>query len=214
MSKRPHKRTDTRLGRPPGFARGDAIEAAMHLFWKKGYLPVSASDLADAMSIQRSSFYNSFGSREAVFREALSRYRGESPDAPLERVVTGQPVVPVLVAVFREICRARAVDKEGRGCLVCNGVAELVGVDQVSGRLIESAIKERAATFARLIRQAVDQKEIDPPADILATAQACVTFLIGLNTISKVVRNEKQLWASCRQFLAGIGIAERALDMR
>lgn len=200
-----------RLGRPTGFARDDAIGAAMTLFWQKGYRAVSASDLADAMSIRRSSFYNSFGSREAVYREALSQYTAQSPDAPLDRVVRGQPVVPVLVSVFREICRVRAADKEARGCLVCNGAAELVGVDEETGPLVERAISNRAAAFAKLLRQAVDQREIAAETDVPATAQACVTFLVGLNTISKVVRSEKQLWASCRQFLTGIGVPKRAL---
>lgn len=180
----------------------------MHLFWKQGFLSVSAKDLADAMSIQRSSFYNSFGSREAVFIEALHRYAAQAPDAPLHEFPLGHPVMPVLVAVLRQICRVRSEDVESRGCLVCNAIAELVGVDQAIGPLLEEAVKHRTVVFRRLLSQAVRQGEIGPLADEEAAAAGFTAFLIGLNTLSKVVRDEKQLWAICRQFLRGLGIAE------
>lgn len=191
--------------------REQAIDAAMHLFWKQGFLSVSAKDLADAMSIQRSSFYNSFGSREAVFIEALQRYAAQAPDAPLHEFPLGQPVAPVLIAVLHEICRVRSADAEARGCLVCNAIAELVGVDQAIGSLLEEAVKHRTLVFRRLLIQAVRQGEIGPLADEEAAAAGFTAFLIGLNTFSKVVRDEKQLWAICRQFLRGLGIAEELL---
>lgn len=200
-------RSTVKPGRPAGFVRERAIDAAMHLFWKHGFPSVSTSDLAGAMSIQRSSFYNSFGSPAAVFREALTRYGAQAPDAVLGRVRSGQPVVPVVVGMFREICRVRASDQEGRGCMVCNGVAELVGVDRTLGRLLARAVTDRTALVERLLRQAARQREIPESSNCAALAGAMVTFMTGLNTISKVVRDEARLWAICQQFLAGLGIS-------
>lgn len=199
-------------GRPMGFVREQAIDAAMHLFWKQGFLSISAKDLADAMSIQRSSFYNSFGSREAVFIEALQHYAAQAPDAPLDKFPPGQPVVPALASVLRRICCIRSADAEARGCLVCNAIAELVGVDQAIGPLLEAAVKHRMAVFRRLLSQAVRQGEIAPLADEETAAAGFNAFLIGLNTLSKVVRDEKQLWAICRQFLRSLGVAEAILE--
>jgi len=206
MNGRIDDRSRRQSGRPTSFVRNEAIDAAMNLFWRKGFPAVSASELADAMSLQRSSFYNSFGSREDVFRAALERYATQSPDAPLDVVAPGQAVVPVLVSVFREICRVRAADHEARGCLICNSIGELVGVDPVLGPLVERAVAHRVSSFSRLIRQAVRQKEMTAPADVVATADACVAFLIGLNAVSKCVRSEKRLWAAARRFLIGIGV--------
>lgn len=198
-------------GRPAGFVREDAVEAAMNLFWKNGFLAVSAKDLADAMRIQRSSFYNSFGSREAVFMEALQRYAAHAPDAPLDAVAAGQLVIPVLVSTFREICRVRAADTEARGCLVCNGIAELVGVEESIGAVLEEALRRRIDVIQRLLRQAVRQRELASFGDELAAARTLVAFLIGLNTVSKVVRDERDLWHMCRHFLIGLGVPETAL---
>lgn len=212
MTPTSRKRVRNRTGRPLAFTRDDAVESAMHLFWKEGFTGVTTRDLAEAMSIQRSSFYNTFDTREAVFREALRRYGALAPDAPLDDVRPGQPVAPLLVSSLREICRVRAADRQGRGCLVCNSISELVQVDDELGPLIAGAVQARIVKVERLLRQAEAQGEFRVPTDVAGSAKAFVAFLVGLNTISKIVRDEAQLWAICRAFLAGMGVPPEAIE--
>ncbi len=181
----------------------------MNAFWKRGFEAVSVSDLAGAMSIERSSFYNSFGARETAFREALEAYRQIAPDAILAKIKPGNPVKPAIRKLFREICRVRAADPEGRGCLVVNSINELVGVNADLGPDIEAAVFSRIALFEHLLRQAVDQGEIERQPDIRAAAKAFVTFLVGLNTISKVIHDERNLWSLCESFLHRWGFAQK-----
>jgi AcrR family transcriptional regulator len=61
-------------GRPAVFDRGAALLAAMKLFWERGYEGTSFDDLITVMGISASSFYNSFGSKEALYCEATRSY--------------------------------------------------------------------------------------------------------------------------------------------
>src|SRR6201989_3719869 len=61
-------------GRPAVFDRCAALNAAMKLFWERGYEGTSFDDLIAAMGISASSFYNSFGSKEALYCEATRTY--------------------------------------------------------------------------------------------------------------------------------------------
>src|SRR6201989_3444237 len=61
-------------GRPAVFDRCAALQAAMKLFWERGYEGTSFDDLIAAMGISASSFYNSFGSKEALYCEATRSY--------------------------------------------------------------------------------------------------------------------------------------------
>jgi AcrR family transcriptional regulator len=61
-------------GRPRGFDRDAALEAAMRLFWRKGYTSTSINDLCDAMGIRSPSLYAAFGSKEALYLEAAEHY--------------------------------------------------------------------------------------------------------------------------------------------
>ena len=199
-------------GRPAEFSRDAAIEGAMNLFWRDGYLGVSASDLAAAMSIQRSSFYNSFGSRSAVFLEALERYSKSAPDKSIDALAPGDAVVPAIAALFRELCRQRAADAEARGCLVCNSIGELVGVDEELGPVLSRAMEQRVEVFERALRQAMDQGELTFPGGAETSARSLAAFLLGINLLSKTVRDEQALWETCRSFLVNFGVPERTLD--
>src|ERR1700744_3779832 len=64
------------IGRPREFDRDAALDAAMLLFWRKGFATTSMSDLCDAMGVRSPSLYAAFGSKEALYLEAMERYVG------------------------------------------------------------------------------------------------------------------------------------------
>ena len=62
------------LGRPRAFDRDAALQAAMEVFWRKGFLAASMNDLCEAMGIRSPSLYAAFGSKEDLYAEAVARY--------------------------------------------------------------------------------------------------------------------------------------------
>ena len=194
-------------GRPAKFDRAEAVRRAMHLFWQRGFKAATARDIAEAMQIKPSSFYNSFGDRGRVLREALSIYSGDAPDAVLRAIAPGTPVLPVLWDMFREICRVRAADPDARGCLLVNSLAELAGAEPGLGEEIAGAVRHRMGLIEALLAQAEAQGEIAPPTNRREVSEALLTFLCGLNLISKVIRDERELWLMCERVLTGLGLA-------
>src|SRR6267142_2209569 len=61
-------------GRPRSFDLDKALDAAMQVFWRKGFEGTSLSDLTQAMGINRPSLYAAFGDKQALFRKVLNRY--------------------------------------------------------------------------------------------------------------------------------------------
>lgn len=64
-------------GRPRGFDRAMALDAAMRLFWTRGYEATSISELASAMRVNPPSLYAAFGDKRQLFAEAVERYRAD-----------------------------------------------------------------------------------------------------------------------------------------
>ena len=62
------------IGRPREFDRDAALEAAMLLFWRKGFAATSMNDLCDAMGVRSPSLYAAFGNKEALYLEAVEHY--------------------------------------------------------------------------------------------------------------------------------------------
>ena len=84
-----------KTGRPISFDRDAALEAAMLLFWERGYEGTSMADLTQAMGLNPSSIYAAFGDKHALFQCAVKRYMemraqyaGKALEEPtLEKVV-------------------------------------------------------------------------------------------------------------------------------
>ncbi len=88
------KRIKATRGRPRAFDSDKALDNAMQVFWRKGYLGTSLEDLTEAMDVNRPSLYAAFGNKRALYRLALerylqgpSRYLIEAPKEPTARRV-------------------------------------------------------------------------------------------------------------------------------
>src|SRR5271170_3657427 len=62
------------IGRPREFDREAALQAAMIMFWRKGFAATSMNDLCNAMGIRSPSLYAAFGSKETLYLEAIEHY--------------------------------------------------------------------------------------------------------------------------------------------
>lgn len=198
------------MGRPAKFDRDDAIEIAMNRIWRDGYEACSVKAISEDLGISRSSFYNAFGSREALFREALARYFDRSPDRAFALARRGVGIKALITRTFRDACRARAFDPEGRGCLVINGVSELCNVHEELGAVLEEAVLGSLARIEQLLGWAVDQGEIPETSDVHALALAVQNLLIGLNVLCKVVRDEGELRLAAETTLKSLGLLDES----
>ncbi len=111
----PHN-TPTRLGRPRGFNRDQALDAAMRVFWSHGYEGASLTELTQAMGINRPSLYAAFGDKAALFREAVARY-GVGPGRYVRRAL-GQPTARLVAETLLRGAVTMATDPANpSGCL-------------------------------------------------------------------------------------------------
>lgn len=63
-----------KTGRPRAFDEDEALEIAMHLFWRSGYEGVSLTDLTQAVGVAPPSLYGVFGNKANLYRRALELY--------------------------------------------------------------------------------------------------------------------------------------------
>jgi AcrR family transcriptional regulator len=106
------------IGRPRQFDRDAALEAAMLLFWRKGFAATSMNDLCDAMGVASPSLYAAFGSKEALYLEAVEHY-AEIQGAPVwDKLAKGTTartgIENLLIAATESLPRSRATPA---GCM-------------------------------------------------------------------------------------------------
>lgn len=178
----------------------------MQSFWRNGFKETSVKALSERLGITRSSFYNAFGSQEAVFLEALQRYLERSPDRAFANVPQGSSIRALITETFKAICETLAADTEAKGCLAVNSVSALCNVEPELGPKVAAHMNARRERIEALLRVAVARGELPGDFDVTATALALKALLVGLNSMSKVLPDRSALWPSARATLAAFGL--------
>ena len=99
MASKHMKTGNGRTGRPITFDKDAALEAAMLLFWERGFEGTSMADLTQAMGLNPSSIYAAFGDKDALFQLAVKRYM-DSRAQYATKALEGPTVERVIRALF------------------------------------------------------------------------------------------------------------------
>lgn len=197
-------------GRPLAFLPDAALEAAMRLFWERGFEATSLQDLERRMGLGRSSFYNSFGSKRELFERVLAEYerRGERTFIALE---DGRLGLADAHAFFANLTERLSATPRRPGCLMVNSIVEFGGTDpHVAGSGRRYFGRVEAALMAAL-RRAAKRGEI-PPAGLEARARLLLAIAIALNVQARAGASHEELSAlakAARREMNGWRIASR-----
>jgi AcrR family transcriptional regulator len=152
-----------KMGRPRAFHEDEALDAAMRVFWEKGYEGSSLDDLTAAMGINRSSLYSSFGDKEQLFKRAIAHY-AEGPVSYVGESLRQRTARAVIEALLEGTLALLTDPTHPPGCLsIQGGLACGSGAESVRQSLVDWRKNGEAAIEKRL-KQA--RKEGDLPEDI------------------------------------------------
>lgn len=156
------------------------------------------------MCISRSSLYNVFGNHESLFIEVMAAYNGAGA-SDMFVIDETSSVLKVITEQVHKICKARIDDNLALGCLAINCLNELLGKNERLESIITDVFANNIAFFEKLLALAVERGELNE-CDLRIKALALQNLIIGLNVISKLIRNEDELWATTKHSLQGLGL--------
>ncbi|MHC5904954.1 TetR/AcrR family transcriptional regulator [Streptomyces sp. S6] len=174
------------MARTKEFDPDAALQAAVELFWRRGYEATSMADLVEHLGIARASIYATFGSKHELYLKALDRY-GEANRPVLVRELSAPgPALPGVRAVVRRFAdEAAAEPGRHRGCLVTNTAAELAPHDTAATRRIDLDWDHLETLLHSALVRAEAQGELAPGRDPRALARMLLVLLQGLRIVGK-----------------------------
>lgn len=179
------------IGRPLEFNPDMALESAMHVFWSHGYEATSLQDLIGAMGLSKSSFYQAFDSKHALFQRCITHYRQAMIDKFQEQYQQSDSARAFLNAVFLDITRETSGIDSRRGCLLMNTASEFAQADPEIAELVSDSIKHFTELFEATITQAQQQGDIPAEKNARDLATYLVSSMSGLKNLVKAGANRK-----------------------
>lgn len=108
-------------GRPLSFDRDVALKKSMEIFWEKGYEGTQLVDLTAAMGINPPSFYAAFGSKLALFYEAVTLYIDTIGSKTVQAMNDAKTTRTGINAMLHSAIN-NASSSESGGCLMVLGI--------------------------------------------------------------------------------------------
>ncbi|MFD3683473.1 TetR/AcrR family transcriptional regulator [Nocardiopsis sp. NPDC058631] len=149
------------MGRPRQFDEERVVQKACHEFWSKGFDGTSTADLCQATGLTRSSLYNTFHSKEHLFRRALSYYvntmtarQGTVLDA---QGSSGLERIRSLLTVIVDDETANQKSGHGSGCFTVNTITTIASRNKDIALVVEADLQKRLSS----LRLAVMDGQLD-----------------------------------------------------
>lgn len=178
-------------GRPRVFDTDAALEAAMRVFWQKGYEGTSLSELTAIMNISRPSLYAAFGDKEALFRQVLERYSA-GPASYVQAAMDAPTAYATVEHLLKGAVALLSDPENPAGCLITQGT--LFGgleADPARREVVLHRQKDEALLRARLDR-AVSEGELPPNTNTSGVTRYFATVIrgLGISALSGASRDE------------------------
>jgi AcrR family transcriptional regulator len=184
------KKIKLALGRPRAFDAEKALDCAVQIFWRKGYLGTSLSDLTDAMGINRPSLYAAFGNKKSLFRKSLNRYF-KGPSAFYDAALQEPTARAVAERLFHSVIDLLTDPQTPTTCLWVHSALSC-GDDP----LRKEFAAQRAATIAELrkrFRRAIAEGDLPADTDANAFAHFVLAVNFGLTVQATTGATRKEL---------------------
>ncbi len=190
-------------GRPRKFDEHQALQAAMEVFWEKGFDGASCEDLLSAMKINAGSMYAAFGDKQALYEKALDLY--------CDRVFTGlgdilrQPGSPL--EAVRSLIRTVAdhmASPESKGCLIGNTIIEFGADLSPLAQMARDRVLELQAALEEKLADAKTQGELRSTSDPRELACFLVNTIQGLNVMARMKASPETIRSIARTTLAAL----------
>ncbi|MDQ8952187.1 TetR/AcrR family transcriptional regulator [Acinetobacter rudis] len=170
--------------RPKEFEEDVIAEAAMKVFWQKGYAGTSIQDLVEGTGLGRGSLYNTFGSKYGLYEFSLKRYYEITADNIAILSEEGK-AKDLILRLLMKIVSDEINDIENMGCMVANASLEMARYDEGIAQLVEKNLERMEKAICTLLIRGKASGEIDSTKNPEVLARFIVSTIQGIRVFSK-----------------------------
>src|SRR5262245_27539265 len=166
------------------FEPSQALDRAVRVFWERGFEAASYSELTSATGLNKSSLYNAFGDKQALYIKCLERFC-ETVGAPEMATLERPDFADAIAGFFETMVRRMNAATAPRGCLMTMAALELGGTEGEVGAIIRNDLRQWADALRARCDRAVRDGELPPDTDTEALASLFLAVMRGLPALNR-----------------------------
>lgn len=170
------------------FSKTAQLKKVSQLFFKKGYHATSMEDIVTTTGLNRSSIYNTFGSKLelfiACFEKCESNYR-----SAIQEIILSSASPPKSLTLIFEL----SIKKTINGYLSPNYISELKNEETAIKKLITNQQDYLTDLFANIVKRGQSLGAINNSKSVKQYALYLLTAYQGLRIVSMIYKDENSL---------------------
>ena len=171
------------------FDKQEAIDNALAVFHSKGYYHTSMQDLVDTTGLNRSSIYNTFGSKLDLYKLSLKRYQDSSKEYINESINSSNCCLSILETIFK-IGVSSDKNYLQKGCLINSCASEMANQEPTINSFLKKNQENMISLFQDIVSDGQSKGLINKNESTENYALYLLNALQGLR-ISGILTNDK-----------------------
>lgn len=169
------------MPRPKAYDEDEVLDAAMRVFWRKGYVATSMADIYAATGLKPGNLYATFTDKATLFRRAFDAYARHFR-ASLPQGLTG---LAAIRAWLDTQVRLATEDPERKGCLIVNTVTEREAHDPETRGLAKARLAEITDFFRKAVEESRAAGQIGAAVAVEDTAAALTGAVVAIMALGR-----------------------------
>lgn len=181
------------MARTKAFHEEAVLDKAVHLFWCKGYNATSMQDIVNTLQLSRSSLYETFGDKRALYLAALRQYQKKAAGAMIRMINETDDPKALIKSLYAQTIKESLADNLQKGCMMVNATVELSAADPDVAQII----RENDAAIEDAFYKAIKKGQKSGAVTTMHSARSLARFVfntsVGLRVAAKSGKDKKAL---------------------
>lgn len=197
----PHTTPRRPRGRPRTYEAGSALDAALNLFWTRGYGGTSVEDLTAAMGMSKPSVYAAFGNKRAVYEAAVHHYVATIGSGYLQPLRTKPTLRDGLLGFYAAVIDVVSGKHGPLGCVIACTLPSEAGASEAARDLLSAVVAQLDGAVVARLRVARTAGELPKQADVDLLAQMITSGMFAISIRARAGMPRRALTKLARGFV-------------
>ncbi len=174
------------------FNREEILDKLIPLFIGKGYNGTSMQDIVDHTQLNRSSIYNTFGEKMALY-EAVIKHFAKKQEHLLEKILSYNTNSKEALKIFFKEIFLGNTSEDTNGCLITNCSLEMASDHEDLRDLVHQNKQEMLQVFEQIVSIGISNGDFEEKTNSKTTSLLLYNNFSGLKVDQSTNENKEDL---------------------